>query len=460
MNDDVIETDAPEAPSIPQYPDGVYLHMPEEHYHAQHRLSASGIGWMMASEADFWANSWMNPEYDDTPTDAQLLGRAFHTARLEPELLDVRFVREIEQSDYGDDLLTTDSQVRAKIKELQPQKEDHPEALRTDTDVKKALKELGQPQSQAGETAEDRQRRLRGLSAGVVFWDDIVAEWEAEHGAMREPDDENSLDRARRLRSYGYEGPIWALEREAFEAGLDGRTALPAKFWDQITADIEAMKVSPVASKYLTGGMTEVSILWTDESVAGHPVKMKCRIDHLRPDLFTDVKTFDNPQRKPVRQCIADQFQFNRYYIQAVVYREGTEAVRSGRLNLMDATGEAETAFFRQIVEAEMPLRCTYVFQQKGGVPNVLACPIRFGRHHASFDAAEIGVNADTAANVKAMYSEASLFVRRAEHEVATCIELFARCMDKYGTDRKWYPLEPEFDISDNSFRPYFLEEY
>ncbi len=457
MTDEVIETDAPE---IPQYPDGVYFHMPEDHYHAQKRFRASGIISMMASECDFWAGSWMNQDRDDTATDAQLLGRAFHTARLEPELLTERFVRKIEQSDYGDDLLTTDNQVRAMIKKLQPKKEDYPEALHTDTDVKKALKELGQPQSQKGESAEDRQRRLRGLSAGVVFWQDIIAEWEAEHGSMREPDDENALDRAKRLRSYGYEGPVWVLEQDEFEAELNGRTPLPAKFWDQITADIDEMKVSPVAQKYLTGGKPEVSILWTDESVPGHPVKMMCRIDYLRPDRHTDVKTFDNPQRKPVKKCIRDQFQFNGYYIQAVVYHEATEVSRAGKLNLMDAKSEDETDFFKQIVGAKKPLRCTYVFQQKGGVPNVRAAHIQFSRHHASFDAAGIGVDENTAENVRDMYAETSLFVRRAEHEVATSIELFARCMAKYGEDRKWYPLDPEFDISDDSFRPYFLEEY
>ena len=457
MTDDVIEADAPE---IPQYPDGVYLHLPEEHYHAQERMSLSGINWMIASEGDFWANSWMNPDRDDAPTPAQLLGRAFHMARLEPEKLGQRFVRQIEPEDFGDNLLKTDVDVRAAIKAMQPQKEDYPDALRTDADVKRALKDLGQPQSQGAETPEDRRARLRSHSSNVIFWDDIVADWEAEHGPMSGPEGEAALDRAQRLRSYGYEGPIWALEQDEFERVRAGREALPAKFWDQVMADIDAMQTSPIAARYLTGGRAEVSILWTDTSIPGHPVKMKSRLDHMAPARFTDVKTFDNPQRKPVRQCIRDQFRFNRYYVQAVVYREAAETARSGGLNLMDSTGAEDDAFFRSLIECSDPMRCTYVFQQKGGVPNVLATHIRFGRHHASFEAAEIGVSEETAENVKAMYAQPSLFVRRAENEVVTALRTFVACMEKYGPGRKWYPLDPEFEISDDSFPPYFLEEF
>lgn len=465
MTDDVIDDetqtlteDAPSAEPIPQFPDGVYLRMAEEDYHAQRRLSSSGIGLILASPADFWAKSWLNPDREDVTTDAQLLGRAFHTARLEPDELHKRFAREIEKEDFGEGLLSTDGEVREKIKEYQPDKSDYPDALFTDADVKEALAELGEKQSLKGEKAPDRQARLREASAGVTFWDDITAEWEAKNGPIREPKDETPLERARRLKALGYEGHIWIIEQAEFLASLDGRTALPGRFWDQIASDVGDMQSSPIAAAYLTDGLAEVSVLWTDNTDPEHPVKMKCRIDYLRPDVFVDVKTFDNPQRKTLRKCLDDQFKFNRYYIQAVVYREGVEQIRKGLVDIMDAETDHEKDVLTKIQLAPAPLRCTYVFQQKGGVPNVIARPVRFGRHHASLDAAEIGVDAETAANVKAMHEESSLFVRRAEHEVATSIETFAQYMAKYGEGRKWYPMNPIMDLDDNAFGTFWLE--
>lgn len=453
MTDDVIDDETQEIDAAPeQFPDGIYLTMDEDVYHAQHRLSASGIKTMLASEADFWAGSWMNPDRENTTTDAQILGRAFHTARLEPEKLESRFVRAIEKADYSDDLLTTDSEVRAEIKARQPQKADYPGAIATDADVKRELKERGEKQSLSGEAAGGRRKRLAGLSSDIVFWDDIVAAWEDKNGPIAEPEGETHEDRARRLLSYGYTGTIWCLEKERFEAELAGREALPAIFWDQVQADIKSMRGNDIAADNLTGGLAEVSVLWTDEATG---VKMKSRIDYLKPDKFTDVKTFDNPQKKPLRQCIYDQFRFNGYYLQARVYSEATEQIRIGDLPIWDAM---KSDVIDQIRERKAPLNCVYVFQQKRGVPNVIACPIHLTRPPAGQRAAESGADEESVSFNRDRYANRSLFAARAEHEIAGALDKFKRCMEVYGEGKKWRPLDPEIAIDDEGFNGFWLE--
>ena len=450
---EIIETDE-DVIEVEQYLDGVYLHMDEDEYHAQRRLSASGVNALRASEADFWAK-FLDPNRDDKPTKAQLLGRAFHTARLEPDMLHERFVRDLEKDDMPDGALMTDFEVRAAIKAMHPDPKDHPEALRTDTDVKNALAEVGQPKTKQGETADDRRLRLRQASAGVVFWKDVVDEWEAAHGPMAEPDGETPLQRAQRLVAYGYEGAIWAIERDKFEQDRGDRTALPSEFWDQIMRDVDDLQGSPVAEKYLTGGLAEVTVLWTDAETG---VQWKARLDYLRPDLFTDAKTFVNQRGKAVRECLADAFRFNGYFIQARIYREATEEIRQGRLQVMDAVTEAETAVIDAVQKQKGPLQCVYVFQQKEGVPNVIACPIRLETLHASHEAGSIGADPEKIAEVAAKYSQPTLICRRAEHEIAEAVERYVACVERYGFDKKWRPLHDTFEITDGAFPGFWLE--
>ena len=455
MTDKVIETDI-EQPEIEQLPDGIYINLDEDHYHAQRRLSSSGISAMMCSEADFWVKSWMNSERNDDPTDAQLLGRAFHAARLEPDTFEEKYIRQIDKDDFPD-ALVTDADVRAQIKEIAPKKEDFPDALSKDAEVKAALKELGQPQTVGGETVDDRKERLRKSSAGVVFFDDIVTEWEAENGSLDAPDNETPLQRAQRLLSYGYDGKIWSVEKYRFENSLDGRTPLPRNFWEQIKSDIAEMSGSTIAEKYLSGGIAEVSILWTDPASG---VALKCRIDYLTADNFTDVKTFENVSRKNVRQCIEDAFRYNRYYIQARFYWEGIEAARLDLdLQVIDAITGEQTAspVIDAIRQRDSGVRCTYVFQQKRGVPNVFACPVLLSQTHASIDAAATG-DKSVDDRVRDRYAEKTLMCLRAEHEIAEAIDRFSKCMDIYGENEKWRPLDPEFSISDASFNGFWLE--
>jgi len=57
--------------------------MPSEEYHALKRLSSSGIKKLLVSAQDFWKSSWLNPDKDDTSSDAMNVGTAYHTRILD-----------------------------------------------------------------------------------------------------------------------------------------------------------------------------------------------------------------------------------------------------------------------------------------------------------------------------------------------------------------------------------------
>lgn len=440
--------------TLEQFPDGVYLHMPEQTYHSQHRLSSSGIGKLRVSEADFWKASWLNPDRVDKPTDAQFFGRIFHVAKLEPHKLDKIYIRDLNAQDMDADCLFTDADVKDAIKAMIPTPDQHPDALRTDTDVKNFLADIGEQKTVSGETPDDRKLRLRQHSASAVFWSDVVAEWEAEHGPISAPSGETARERAYRLKSYGYKGQIWQVERDNFESSLDGRIPVPHKIWDQIKSDVAEMHEMPVIQKYLTGGLAEVSILWTDAD--GN--RWKARLDYLRPDIFTDAKTFVNQMGKPVLECLYSAFRYNGYYIQAQIYRNAVDQIRAGNVALMDAKTDEEQAIFQAVADRPYPLKCVYLFQQKEGVANVLAGTVHLDTLAQGMNAAESGATPEQIEFMANQYSIPSNLSKRATRDIDEAVDTFRTCMEMYGETEKWRPIKPEFDIDDEAFNPFWLD--
>jgi hypothetical protein len=449
--DDETETDVLEDAPIEQLPDGVYLHMPEATYHGQNRLSGSGFKKLAISEADFWASSWMNPDKKEKRTKALSLGSAYHTARLEPQKMVAQYVRDISPDDYPGGALTNATEIRAQIAKLVPQKEDYPGALTTAKAVKDALGDMGQPKTG---TAQECIDRLKSVRPEVVIWADIVAKFEAEKGPISAPSGETVLDMAKRLVGYGYTGKIMAIERAKFDQERGDREAIPGPLWDQMLKDVALLHSNPDVSAALSGGMAEVSVLWTDEGGA----KMKCRLDQISPHSIIDLKTFDNSNGKEVRDCIVDAIKYNRYYISVAMQREAGEMIRSGALEVMDAKSEDEVRFFAELTRRSTGFPVQYIFQQKSGIPNVFLVNFKF-RRDESLRAAEAGVDQATADYVRETYGDSSIWYRKAQYKISEGLDVYARCMKRYGENEPWSPLEPILDVSDDVFSSYWLDE-
>lgn len=369
--------------------DGIYFDLPEDEYRALPRLSATGICNMLASPATFWANSWMNPDRVDDDTVARQIGRAYHCARFEPDRFEARYVRQIVREDF-------------------------PDALGTDAEIKAALKDAGEPQTKAGE--------------GV-------------------------LARAHRLVESGFGGEVWHLHLEDFEGWRGDRIALPPNVWDDIHRDAERLRKMPEVAEHLTGGCGEVSVLWT---CAETGIPMKCRFDYLRPTGVTDFKTFENARGTPVEQAMVNAVRFNRYYVQAALYWRVAETVRAGEVEAVDATAEQQ-ALIDAIRAREVPMEYWFVFQEKKGIPNIFARQLALIEMHRSL---EIAATDDGAAErMHSRYGGMTMIHRKAEAEINYAKRQYLMMLEIYGDKGDpWFPINGTGRIDDECYSLNWLE--
>ncbi len=381
---------------IIDYTDGIYFDLDEAAYHKIPRLSMSGIQKMMISPADFWASSWLNPNKDDEEkeqTNAQILGRAYHVARFEPARFDATYCRDLEKNEMPEGTLFTDAEISA------------------------ALEVLGKPKTVKGEKV---------------------------------------LDKAIRLIDAGFEGSVWHYERAMFDAEMGGIIPIKGDIYDQLRIDVDTIHNNPEVEVFLTGGVPEVSILWTDAETG---IQMKCRIDYLRPTGMTDFKTFDNTRGQHVQNAILSAIKFNRYYIQAFGYWQAIELVRAGGLGIVGDADEDQVHLINSIRTRTLPMDCWYVFQQKSGIPNVFAVEFPAFAAHESVGMNSAGLS-DEAAALASYKMAAATFIRlKAQREIRNAIATFVKYSEIYEAGQPWYPVRPIMDAGDAAYGSYWLEE-
>lgn len=181
-------------------PDGVYFDLPEDRYHAEPRLSASGIKRILQSPLDFYVRSWFagedrEPEEQSDQMDA---GKAYHKRIVEGR----------------------EAFYRAYDVAFDPSA--HPDALRTVDDIRAELKERG---LKLGGNKDELIDRLLEAEPEMQIIDCLREEWEDE-----------------RL----------------------GKTLLSPKLIRRIEVAAAMIEKHPDLSKAFTGGRPEVSIFWTD----------------------------------------------------------------------------------------------------------------------------------------------------------------------------------------------------
>lgn len=363
--------------------DGVYFGIPEADYHEIARLSSSGIQRMMVSPATFWAQSWLNPNKPEaTDKSYQIIGRAYHVARLEPDRYALDYVRELSKDDMD------------------------PGALLTDADIKSALKDMGEAQTKPGE--------------GV-------------------------LERAFRLRMHGYVGQIYHIEQHQWEAERGDRIPLPGAVMDEIEISAGQMRQVPELAELITGGASEVTVLWTDE-FSGVP--MKARLDYVKPDRFVDIKTFDNSRGRHVDHAIYSAFQYNRIYIQAALYHEAMEVIRDGLPIAGNATS-AQIQMVQAIRDGAKPSQAWYIFQEKGGTPNIFGRRIQLYAPNKSVEAQSPEGERE---RLKDRYQSATGLHIKARTEINWARGMFNTMREAYADGKPWLPLNPIGVIDDDCF--------
>lgn len=392
--------------------DGVYFGMPEEVYLAEDRLSKSGIKRMRVSPADYWHESPLNPHpVELTPEQerawymARVIGRAYHCARLEPERYAATYVRELSKADLPEGTLFTGTEMKAWLAE-------------------KGLKQTGTVGEQAARIAEA---------------DDTVSLWHIAEGAFR-------------------------------SSVKPGQVVIPAKAFDEIAVDMERIRAIPAVRELLTGGAAEVSVFWTCPETG---IRMKARFDYLKADRWVEFKTFANSSRKALFQAITDAVRFERYHIDAAAYMEAAEVIRGGfpdkgALPVISGTPD-QVELIRKIQERPVPLGCHFVFQQKGGVPNILERAWRFfepspsdeiirelERDGATVDKLERAKRfrelSATPRHPTAIHTKGRMEIKAAKRDWLAYSEIYER-------GEPWLPFNPSGEITDEDFSSYFLEE-
>jgi hypothetical protein len=376
--------------------DGIYFEMPEAAYHSIPRLSASGIKQMCVSPATFWRGSWLDPnrpEPGEDDTKARILGRAYHCARLEPDDFEQRFCREPAKEDFAE----------------------HPNVVWNGTEIGETLAALGMTKKQAGETV---------------------------------------VEQALRLEQAGFDGIIWPLVTHRCEEDRNGRTPIPARFWDDIREDMERIRDCDEIAELLSNGAAEVSVLWTDE----HGIRMKSRLDYLTVGHWADFKTFDNTRGKVLDQAIADAFRYNRYYVQAAVHRDAVEAVRTGGLQVIGEATDEQRKLVAQLQIAPGELDCWYIFQEKGGIPNLIGRRFEFYDVPMTVRLNNFGASDEAQAAANEANRTTTLIFRMAMLEIDNAKRNFELYSQIYAPGQPWAPTRPLGTLGDADFSSGWLE--
>lgn len=379
--------------------DGIYFGLPDEIYHAVAALGSGSLVDLLVSAGTFWRGSWLDPdrpEFDEDATKAQTLGKAYHCARLEPAHFETRFVRELDKADF-------------------PRKG----FLAGGTEIGNALAELGETKKKAGEKV---------------------------------------IEQAQRLEDLGYPDAIWPLELARWEEQVGARQPIPAKYWDDILIDMQRIRDTPDIAALLDGGAPEVSVFWRDKD----GVRCKARFDKLQAFGWIDFKTFVNQRGLPLSQCIADAFRYRGHYIQAVHYRDGFQAIVDG-LPVREGVAE-DHALIEKIqgdyAGGERRPECWYVFQEKGGIPNLVARRFLFRAVdiYRDHEIRALIEDPDKAALLRDSMEQKTMIAQKGKIEIARAKRIFAEYSQVYQPGEPWKPFDPMGTIGDLDFHPRWLE--
>ncbi len=218
----------------------------------------------------------------------------------------------------------------------------------------------------------------------------------------------------------GMHANIWDCIKQDHSAAHEGKISLDADTMRDLEFAAAFIEKHPQLSKAFTGGASEVSIFWTDKDTG---VKMKARLDYLKPRAVIDLKTLAPKYGTPFSQNVYRSFAAYSYHTQAAVYVEAfvqaVAHIKAGRVH-----GDAPQKLIDEMAKCDEP-SFFFVFQQTGAAP--IANLFKFPRHMAY----EIGVQ-----------------------EVKQAQEKFKAMHGKFG-DEIWIEPQEPVEFSDDEFPPW-----
>ena len=284
---------------------------------------------------------------------------------------------------------------------------------------------------------------------GVLQTDAAVCRELKDRGETQKMKDELSLDRAHRLVGCGYEGKIRSILEADFEKEAGDRQVISEPYWSDLLRDCERLKRNPAIFELVDGGASEVTILWTCPETK---ISMKARIDKLKADKFVDLKSFANAMRKETRQVLREAVQYNKYYLSMRHYQTAVEMIARLNLPIQKVSADSDKELVAKLKARKLPLEPWFLFQEKGGVPNMLARRLRFHTFPRGVEMQDIG------AEDHEIKSHRSILAHKADMEIDHAKKQFLDGMLLYGTDQVWFGFDQLGEIGDEDFSEYFLE--
>lgn len=287
---------------------------------------------------------------------------------------------------------------------------------------------------------------------GTLFTGDDMKEALEEMGLKKTG---KVIDLAERLADNGYpEEQLWPLILKNLEDDRQGRIVLKPETFDSIVEDMTAIRKHTQIAPLLSGGEAEVSVFWTDE----HGVQLKARIDYLTRDWWTDFKSFANSNGKRLHNAICDAVRYNGYYVQATVYREAVEAIRMGGLQIIESQTDDQKTLIAALQIKPAELDCHFIFQEKKGIPNLLAYEFNF--YMVPFSTIwneQITDDEARRAAVREMTSKRTQIFMRGQHDVLRAKQEFVLYSQVYESDERWAPIDAIRQFTDDDFHPFWL---
>jgi hypothetical protein len=159
-----------------------------------------------------------------------------------------------------------------------------------------------------------------------------------------------------------------------------------------------------------------------------------------------------------LNQALSDAVRYNRYYIQAPVYREAVEQIRTGSLPIIEADTDDQKALIAALQLKPDELRCWYIFQEKGGVPNLLAREFPFYEVPLQTRLNNAGATEEQKAEAEAATRRRSGLFARGTMDVLHAKDQFVLYSNAYDAGTPWFPLNARQRFSDLEFNQYWLE--
>jgi len=164
---------------------------------------------------------------------------------------------------------------------------------------------------------------------------------------------------------------IFSLIQEAHKKEYFNQEHISSAVYNEVKKSAGILEESNLG-EYFQGGFPEVVLLWTCPNTG---VKCKARLDYLKPETLTDLKTFSNSKRKSISVCVNQAIAFESYNVQATHYMNGLKAIKkmigSGDIYSNCAFNKEKTNFLDSLAKNEQNF--VFVFQESGQVNNCIA---------------------------------------------------------------------------------------